>query len=130
MIFVFGSNDAGYHLGGAARVALEQYGAVMGQGEGLYGQSYALPTMDRLLNPLSIEGVGASVEHLIEFADIRPDLTFRVTRVGCGIAGFEDADIAPLFADAPANCQFDRAWEPWLPGRTFWGTYAPAVPSF
>lgn len=123
MIFVFGSNLAGHHGGGAARVAHLTHGAVMGQGEGLWGQSYAIPTLDRLLQQLSIDDVSSSVNDFIEFADARPDLTFQVTRIGCGIAGFTDAEIAPLFTDAGANCQFDRAWEPWLPNRTFWGSF-------
>ncbi|MBP5334710.1 MAG: hypothetical protein J6Y61_02860 [Bacteroidales bacterium] len=94
-VFVFGSNLQGMHLGGAARLAHERFGAVYGQGIGLFGQSYALPTMN-----LSLEEIARYVDEFILFADQHPELTFLVTRVGCGIAGFSDEQIAPLFARA------------------------------
>ena len=94
-IFVFGSNEAGHHDGGAARIALEKFGAVYGQGRGLQGRSYAIPTMSGSLAAISRE-----VDEFIMFADSHPDLTFLVTRIGCGIAGWRDEDIAPLFARA------------------------------
>ena len=94
-VFVFGSNQAGLHIGGAARQAMEQFGAVFGKGRGLHGQSYAIPTMN-----LPLSDIGRSVEEFIQFADRHPELTFLVTRIGCGIAGFRDEDIAPLFAGA------------------------------
>ena len=94
-IFVFGSNEAGHHDGGAARIALEKFGAVYGQGRGLQGRSYAIPTMSGSLAVISRE-----VDEFIMFADSHPDLTFLVTRIGCGIAGWRDEDIAPLFARA------------------------------
>ena len=94
-IFVFGSNLQGHHAGGAARQALEKFGAIYGQGYGLQGQSYAIPTMG-----MSIPEIKWHVEHFIRFADQYPELTFLVTRIGCGIAGFQDEDIAPLFASA------------------------------
>ena len=94
-IFVFGSNLAGAHAGGAARMAVEKFGAVMGQGVGLQGQSYAIPTMQG--DPSTILPY---VEEFIHFADMHPELTFLVTRIGCGIAGFTPREIAPLFAGA------------------------------
>ncbi|KWW27877.1 MAG: hypothetical protein AUK63_2030 [bacterium P3] len=94
-IFVFGSNLAGAHAGGAARVAVEKFGAVMGQGVGLQGQSYAIPTMQG-----GVDTILPYVEEFIRFADMHPELTFLVTRIGCGIAGFTPAEIAPLFAGA------------------------------
>ena len=94
-VFVFGSNLQGLHMGGAARLAAERFGALWGQGVGLQGQSYALPTMN-----LSIEEIAKYVDEFIWFADQHPELTFLVTRVGCGIAGFRDEEIAPLFARA------------------------------
>jgi len=94
-IFVFGSNDAGHHDGGAARFALEHFGAIYGQGVGLQGQSYAIPTMG-----LTRARIGRYVDEFICFADSHPQMTFLVTRVGCGIAGFTDEEIAPLFARA------------------------------
>ncbi len=94
-VFVFGSNLAGHHAGGAARLAFERFGAEWGVGVGLRGQSYAIPTMQG-----GIETIKPYVDEFISFAERHPDLVFYVTRIGCGIAGFTDKDIAPLFATA------------------------------
>ena len=94
-IFVFGSNLAGAHGGGAARIALDCFGAVWGQGVGLQGQSYAIPTMQG-----GVETIKPYVDEFIEFAKVHPELKFLVTRIGCGIAGFRDEEIAPLTTDA------------------------------
>ena len=94
-IFVFGSNLAGAHGGGAARTAVEKFGAIMGQGVGLQGQSYAIPTMHGGPNAIL-----PYVEEFIAFAKQHPELTFLVTKIGCGIAGFTPREIAPLFAGA------------------------------
>ena len=94
-IFVFGSNLAGMHGGGAARVAFRYFGAEWGKGVGLYGRTYAIPTMQGGVNTIK-----PYVDDFIVFAKNHPELTFLVTRIGCGIAGFRDKDIAPLFADA------------------------------
>ena len=94
-VFVFGSNLAGMHGGGAAYVAFRQFGAVMGCGVGLRGQSYAIPTMQG-----GVETIKPYVDDFITFAKAHPELFFYVTRIGCGIAGFRDREIAPLFAEA------------------------------
>ena len=94
-IFVFGSNLRGMHGGGAAYVAHRKFGAIMGQGVGLQGQSYAIPTMQG-----GVETIQPYVDDFIDFARNNPNLTFLVTRIGCGIAGFRDEEIAPLFAAA------------------------------
>ena len=94
-IFVFGSNLQGMHGGGAARVAYRNFGAIMGQGVGLQGQSYAIPTMQG-----GVETIRPYVDKFIAFAKEHTELTFLVTRIGCGIAGFTDEEIAPLFAEA------------------------------
>ena len=94
-IFVFGSNLGGMHGGGAAYVAYRKFGAIMGQGVGLQGQSYAIPTMQG-----GVETIRPYVDEFIEFAKSHPELTFLVTRIGCGIAGFTDDEISPLFAKA------------------------------
>ena len=94
-IFVFGSNLAGAHGGGAARVARIHFGAVMGQGVGLQGRSYAIPTMQG-----GPETIKPYVDDFILFAKQHSELTFLVTPIGCGIAGFHARDIAPLFASA------------------------------
>ena len=94
-IFVFGSNLAGVHAGGAARLANQKFGAIWGQGVGLQGNSYAVPTMQG-----GIETIKPYVDSFIEFAKSHPKLTFYVTKIGCGIAGFKEEDIAPLFKTA------------------------------
>ena len=94
-VFVFGSNLAGMHGGGAAYVAFKKFGAIMGCGVGLQGQSYAIPTMQG-----GVETIKPYVDEFITFAADHPELFFYVTRIGCGIAGFRDKVIAPLFAKA------------------------------
>ncbi len=94
-VFVFGSNLAGIHAGGGARVALKHFGAKMGQGVGMQGQSYAIPTMQG-----GIETIKPYVDDFIELAREWDQTTVYVTRRGCGIAGFKDSEIAPLFAEA------------------------------
>ena len=94
-IFVFGSNLAGMHGGGAAHVAMERFGAIWGQGVGLQGQSYAIPTMQG-----GVETIKPYVDEFISFAKSHPEYTFFVTRIGCGIAGFTVDQIAPLFSQA------------------------------
>lgn len=103
-IFVFGSNLAGRHGKGAALFAVENRGAIYGQGEGLQGQSYGIPTKDAQIETLPLEAVAEHVARFIECARSRPDLRFQVTAIGCGLAGFTPEQIAPLFRDAPANC--------------------------
>lgn len=94
-IFVFGSNLAGAHGGGAARLAYERFGAIWGQGVGLQGQSYAIPTMQG-----GVETIKPYVDEFIRFAKEHLELKFLVTKIGCGIAGFKVDEIAPLFKDA------------------------------
>ena len=93
-IFVFGSNEQGRHGGGAAYTAVKKFGAIMGQGEGLQGQSYAIPTME------GIDSMRNAIDRFIEYAKEHPELTFLVTRIGCGIAGYREEEVAPLFAEA------------------------------
>lgn len=94
-IFVFGSNLEGMHGGGAAALAYRKFGAIMGQGDGLQGQSYGIPTMHG-----GVDVIAPYVDRFIAFAKAHPELKFYVTRVGCGIAGFKDSEIAPLFKHA------------------------------
>ena len=94
-VFVFGSNLRGMHGGGAAATAHRCFGAKWGQGVGLQGQSYAIPTMQG-----GVETIRPYVDEFIAFAKSHPELRFLVTKIGCGIAGFRDEEIAPLFADA------------------------------
>ena len=94
-VFVFGSNLEGMHGGGAAFAAWKKFGAVMGCGVGLRGQSYAIPTMQG-----GVETIEPYVSSFIAFAKEHSELFFYVTRIGCGIAGFRDKEIAPLFSEA------------------------------
>lgn len=107
-VFVFGSNLAGMHGGGAARVARLRFGAVMGNGVGMQGRSYAIPTMQG-----GTETIRPYVNDFIAYAKEHQELTFLVTPIGCGIAGFEPEDIAPLFEEA-SNVE-----NIWLP-KSFW----------
>jgi hypothetical protein len=110
-IFVFGSNLAGRHGAGAARVAFQQYGAILGQGQGLQGQSYAIPTKDAALKSLPLEMVYFNVQQFLGFAQARPHLRFFVTRVGCGLAGNADVDIAPFFSSyLTGNLSLPEPW--------------------
>ena len=107
-VFVFGSNLAGMHGGGAARVARLRFGAVMGKGVGMQGRSYAIPTMQG-----GTKTIRPYVNDFIAYAKEHPELTFLVTPIGCGIAGFEPEDIAPLF-ELASNVE-----NIWLP-ISFW----------
>lgn len=110
MIFVFGSNLAGRHGRGAALYARLNHGAVYGVGIGPQGNAYAIPTKDERLNTLPLTSILDYVIDFINYAERHPELTFEVTRIGCGLAGYKDADIAPMFALAPSNCLLPTGW--------------------
>lgn len=93
-IFVFGSNLEGCHWGGAARMAMEKFGAIYGRGVGIQGQSYAIPTMQG-----GVETIRPYVNEFVNFAQCHQELEFYVTKIGCGIAGFSVSQIAPLFRE-------------------------------
>lgn len=97
-IFVFGSNLAGVHGGGA---------------EGIQGHSYGIPTKDHRIETRPLADIQVSVTRFMEFAGRHLDLTFRVTRIGCGLAGYTDSQIAPMFAGAPGNCVLPDGWRDW-----------------
>lgn len=109
-VFVFGSNEAGVHGAGAARFAWQQCGAVWGQGIGLAGLSYALPTKDARLQTLPLDRIRDHVDEFLRYAASQPQADFFVTRVGCGLAGYTDDDIAPMFEAAPSNCILPIGW--------------------
>lgn len=112
-IFVFGSNKEGWHIGGAAKDAAEKFGAQFGVGVGRTGDCYAIPTMDG-----SLDFIAQYAEGFRCYALCHPELTFLVTKIGCGIAGWEDEEIAPLFNWGPftslPNVVFPKEWEPFL----------------
>jgi hypothetical protein len=110
-IFVFGSNLAGIHGAGAARFAVQHCGAIYGQGIGLQGYSYGIPTKDARIETLPLATVERHVDDFLAFARSRPDLTFYVTPIGCGLAGYKRPQIRPMFDGMPSNCRFAETWE-------------------
>lgn len=109
-IFVFGSNLSGIHGAGAAKFALQNHGAIWGQGFGPQGNSYAIPTKDEGIVTLPIWRIAPFVKEFMIYAQQHPELKFQVTRIGCGLAGYTDKDIAPLFKEAPLNCALPEGW--------------------
>src|SRR4051812_4937719 len=105
-IFVFGSNLAGRHGRGSALYARQRYGAIYGQGIGLQGNSYGIPTKGRRLEILPLPQIAVYVRQFVTFAAEHPEHEFHVTRIGCGLAGYKVEQIAPLFDGASANCKF------------------------
>ncbi len=110
-VFVFGSNLAGRHGKGAALEARNKWGAVYGIGAGLTGHAYALPTKQESLRSLHMLQITYRVNEFLKFAEATPSLTFLVTPVGTGLAGYKHEQIAPLFKDAPANCVLPAEWK-------------------
>ena len=121
-IFVFGSNTTGRHGKGAALFARQNHGAIYGQGDGLQGNSYAIAT--RFANPvgvayhgirsLTLAKIRPNIERFVAFAHAHPELTFDLTRVGCGLGGFSDAEIAPMFKGIPSNVIPPKEFLPYL----------------
>lgn len=109
-VFVFGSNAAGRHGGGAARFALEHFGAVWGEGHGLHGRSYAIDTMSGRQVMLG------EIAAFLAFAKAHPEITFLVTEIGCGIAGYGPADVAPAFRGASGNVALPESFADLLAG--------------
>lgn len=123
MIFVFGSNEAGIHGAGAAKTARQRFGAIYGQGVGLQGNSYGIPTKNTELEVLSLVDIRFYVSRFMDFAQKNPDKTFYVTRIGTGLSGLADEDIAPMFKYSPANCIFDIVWKPFLGNARYFTEY-------
>lgn len=109
-IFVFGSNLAGIHGAGAARAALDLYGAKYGQGQGRQGRSYAIPTKGHRLETLPLDAIAAHVARFLMYAMSAPGFDFAVTRVGRGLAGYTDELIAPMFKYARGNVILPDGW--------------------
>lgn len=102
-IFVFGSNESGIHGAGAAKFALENHGAIWGVGFGLQGNSFAIPTKNFKIETLPIEKIKIYVDKFLEFANMNPEMTFQLTPIGCGLAGYKPHQIGPLFKNCPKN---------------------------
>lgn len=109
-IFVFGSNVAGRHGAGSALEAARSYGAKYGVGEGPTGTAYAIPTKDAQLMTLPLSEIEVAVSRFLDYAIEHPEHSFHVVRIGCGLAGYRDIDIAPMFCDAPTNVDLPPDW--------------------
>ena len=110
MIFVFGSNLAGRHGKGAALHAIKYHGAIYGQGVGRQGDSYGIPTKDEQIRTLPLSRIAQYVDEFLQYAESNQDLEFEVTKIGCGLAGYSERDIAPMFRNAPLNCNLPDGW--------------------
>lgn len=117
-IFVFGSNLAGVHGAGAAKFALDYRGAILGRGVGPQGQSFAIPTKDENINSLSLDEIAAFAIYFTVYAAQRPDVRFQLTAVGCGLAGFTNEQIVPMFLDVPDNVDWPPEWKDFEDLRT------------
>jgi len=113
-IFVFGSNLKGIHGAGAAKFACHQLGAVYGVGIGITGRCYAIPTKDKHIMTLSLDVVKFHVDNFINYAKENIETNFFITRIGCGLAGYSDNEIAPLFKNSSENCNFAEEWKQYL----------------
>ena len=109
-VFVFGSNLAGIHGAGAARTAYDHWGAIKGSGVGRQGMSYAIPTKDARIQTLPLGDIQHYVLDFLMYAGKHPKLTFLITKVGCGLAGYRESQISPLFETVPDNCILPRGW--------------------
>jgi hypothetical protein len=113
-IFVFGSNLSGIHGAGAAKEAYDNYGAIMGKGEGLMFSSYAIPTKGKNITFMALVEVVPHIKNFLTFAKRNPEMKFWMTSVGCGLAGFSVSQIASYFENATTNINFPDTWKEYL----------------
>lgn len=123
-LFVFGSNEGGIHGKGAALIAYRRFGAAWGQGFGISGRSFAIPTKDKHIRTLSLLKIQKYVDEFIAIASEQSDQLFYVTRVGCGLAGIDDRTMANMFDPHPKNCLFDFEWTKYINCKNFGPEYA------
>jgi hypothetical protein len=111
-IFVFGSNELGIHKRGAAKDAVEKFGARVGQGFGLQGRSFAIPTKSDPWTSLDLKAIKDYVNMFQWYVTLHPELDFYITRIGCGLAGYKDSDIAPMFKIMTdwGNVELPKEW--------------------
>lgn len=119
LIFCYGSNLAGRNGLGAALYARKHFGAGYGIGAGPVGRAYAIPTKDSSLKTLPLDAIFNYVCEFLRYARANPDLRFFVTRIGCGLAGYKDEQIAPMFKGAPDNCDFPDEWKEFIKERDY-----------
>lgn len=118
--FVFGSNLRGYHGAGAALYAFHAYRAVTGVGIGFTGQAYAIPTKDENIQTLPLDVIQTHIEKFVSVSQSNPNNKFILSRVGCGLAGYTNEQIAPLFQGIGKNVIVAKKWEPWYPEHQTW----------
>jgi hypothetical protein len=116
-VFVFGSNKAGVHGAGAALHAAKNFGALRGVGYGMVDKSFAIPTKDNNIQTMHLDEIKGYVDLFINFANKRQHLNFYITRIGCGLAGYTDSDIAPMFKGIGDNCSVVYEWKNLLEGK-------------
>lgn len=109
-IFVFGSNLAGLHGAGSAKEAFENWDAKWGVGVGRTGNAYAIPTKDHKIKKMSLNDIKPYIRDFISYAETHSELKFHVVKIGCGLAGFNEEQIKPLFANSPNNCILPEGW--------------------
>lgn len=109
-VFTFGANESGYHGKGAASTAKKFWGAKYGIGNGRQGNAYGIPTKDKKIKTLPLGQIRRYVNEFLEYANKHPELTFLVTKIGCGLAGYSEDDIRPMFKNAPDNCVLPIGW--------------------
>ena len=116
---------SGIHGAGAAKYAYQKRGYPLKERIGLFGTAYGIPTKNYdVRSTLPLASIRIYVEHFIKEASlVYPDKQFQVTCIGCGLAGLDHEDIAPMFVNAPDNCYFDTLWEKYLPTKKFWGSH-------
>ena len=116
LIYVFGSNIRGVHGASTALEARKRYGAILGRGFGLMGQSYALPTKDYSIRTLDLQTIEAYVEGFRLFVQNNQNLKFYITPIGTGLAGYQHSDIAPMFRNmvGKERCWYLEDWRPYL----------------
>lgn len=114
-VFVYGSNEAGRHGAGAAKQALK-WGARYGR-DGFSGQTYGISTKDASIRTLPLDRIRSHVREFLYEAEQRPHLEFLVTRIGCGLAGYRDEDIAPMFQGHPPNVVLPSEWQSLVSGE-------------
>ncbi len=113
-IFVFGSNLAGRHGKGAALFAKQHHAAIQGQGAGLQGNAYGIPTKSATIKTLDLPDIEKHVADFIDFANAHPELSFRLTPIGCGLAGYQHRQIGPMFKGAPPNVVIPTEFKPYI----------------
>jgi hypothetical protein len=116
-IFVFGSNLAGRHGKGAALFAKEHHGAIYGKGWGRQGNSYGIPTKGYKLEVLPLTEIEKYVTIFLQYANDHRELIFKLTPIGCGLAGYLPEEIAPFFKGAPENVHLPKEFQEVIGGK-------------